>query len=158
MPRVIEGVLGDPGGHFAVVVSRFNNFITSRLLDGALDTLRRHGVDIEERVTICWAPGSFELPLVSRALARSGEYDAVIALGCVIRGGTPHFDYVAAEVAKGIASVSLDTDIPITFGVLTTDNVEQAVDRAGTKMGNKGTEAALSALEMVHLMRAIKGE
>lgn len=156
MPRILEGVLSDTGGRFAVVVSRFNDFITSRLLDGALDTLRRHGVDVDERVVVAWVPGSFEIPLAAQALARSGRFDAVIALGCVIRGGTPHFEYVASEVAKGLAHTSLDTGIPVAFGVLTTDNVEQAVDRAGTKMGNKGVEAALSALEMTHLLRAVK--
>jgi 6,7-dimethyl-8-ribityllumazine synthase len=155
MPRVFEGVLRDTGGRFAIVVGRFNSFITQRLLDGALDVLGRHGVDLGERVDVAWAPGSFEIPLVCRRLAQSGRYDAIIALGCVIRGGTPHFDYVAAEVSKGIAHVSLETGVPVAFGILTTDNVEQAVDRAGTKMGNKGAEAALSALEMVNLLGAL---
>lgn len=158
MARVIEGALTDSGGRFAIVVSRFNNFITARLLEGALDALRRHGVDTEQRVTICWVPGSFEIPLVTQRLARSGSFDAIIALGCVIRGGTPHFDYVAAEVSKGLAHVSLDSGVPVSFGVLTTDNVEQAVDRAGTKMGNKGVEAALSALEMIHLLKNLNVE
>jgi 6,7-dimethyl-8-ribityllumazine synthase len=156
MTHVLEGVLTDPGCAIAIVVSRFNSFITQRLLDGALDALGRHGVDIEERVAVIWAPGSFELPLVAQELARSGRYGAVVALGCVIRGGTPHFEYVAAEVAKGLAAVTLATGVPVSFGVLTTDNIEQAVDRAGTKMGNKGAEAAVSALEMVHLLRAIR--
>jgi 6,7-dimethyl-8-ribityllumazine synthase len=156
MPRVLEGVLQDSGGRFAVVVSRFNSFITQRLLDGALDALARHGVDVDTRVDVVWAPGSFEIPIVCQKLARSGRYQAVIALGCVIRGGTPHFDYVAAEVSKGVAAVSLETGVPVAFGVLTTDNVEQAVDRAGTKMGNKGAEAALSALEMANLLAVLE--
>jgi len=155
MPRVLEGVLQDSGGRFAIVVGRFNSFITQRLLDGALDALARHGVDTAARVDVVWAPGSFEIPLVCQKLARTGRYDALIALGCVIRGGTPHFDYVAAEVSKGVAAVSLDSGVPVAFGVLTTDNVEQAVDRAGTKMGNKGVEAALTALEMTNLVRVI---
>ena len=155
MPRTIEGHLTDTGGRYALLVSRFNDFITSRLLDGALDTLRRHGVDIEARTTVVWAPGSFELPLVAGKLARSGEYDAVIALACVIRGGTPHFEYVSSEVAKGLAQVSLQSGVPVAFGVLTTDSIDQAVERAGTKMGNKGAEAALAALEMVGLLAAL---
>ncbi len=158
MPRVFEGVLTDTGGRIAIAVSRFNSFITRRLLDGALDALQRHGVDTEDRVDVVWSPGSFELPLLVRTLASSGRYDAVIALGCVIRGGTPHFEYIAAEVAKGLAAVGLETGVPVSFGVLTTDNVEQAVDRAGTKMGNKGADAAVSALEMVHLLRMIRQE
>lgn len=156
MPRILEGALTDPGGRLAIVVSRFNSFITQRLLDGALDVLGRHGIDVEERVTVVWSPGSFELPLLARELARGGRFEAVIALGCVIRGGTPHFEYVAAEVAKGLAAASLETSVPIAFGVLTTDNVEQAVDRAGTKMGNKGAEAAMSALEMANLLRLVR--
>jgi len=156
MPRTFEGLLQDTGGSFAIVVSRFNSFITERLLEGALDALNRHGVDLEQRVHVVWTPGSFELPMVVRRVAATGRYDGVVALGCVIRGGTPHFDYVAAEVSKGIAAVALDTDVPVSFGILTTDNVEQAVDRAGTKMGNKGAEAALSALEMANLLSAIK--
>ncbi len=156
MPKTIEGNLQDTGGSFAIAVGRFNSFITQRLLDGALDALNRHGVDVEQRVQIVWVPGSFELPLVVKHLASNGGYDAIIALGCVIRGGTPHFDYVAAEVSKGLAAVSLDSGVPIGFGVLTTDSVEQAVDRAGTKMGNKGAEAALSALEMANLVKAIE--
>ncbi len=157
MPRTIEGHLVDSGGRYALLVSRWNDFITARLLDGALDTLRRHGVDIDARCTVVWAPGSYELPLVARRLADSGRYDAVIALACVIRGGTPHFDYVASEVAKGIATVSLQTGVPVTFGVLTTDSIDQAVERAGTKMGNKGAEAAMAALETVHLLQQLDG-
>lgn len=156
MPRIIEADLLDVGGRYAILVSRFNDFITSRLLDGALDSLRRHGVDINDRVTVVWAPGSYELPLVAQRLAASGRYDAVISLACVIRGGTPHFDYVAGEVAKGLATVGLQTGVPVVFGVLTTDSIDQAVERAGTKMGNKGSEAAMAALEMVGLMKKLK--
>ena len=156
MPKTIEGTLQDTGGTFAIAVGRFNSFITQRLLDGALDALNRHGVDVESRVQVVWVPGAFELPLVVKRLAVKGGYDGIIALGCVIRGSTPHFDYVAAEVSKGGASVMLDTGLPVAFGILTTDNVEQAVDRAGTKMGNKGAEAALSALEMANLVKAIE--
>ena len=158
MPRIIEANLVDTGGRFVLLAARFNDFITSRLVDGALDTLRRHGVDIEERATVVWAPGSYELPLVAQRLAASGQYDAVIALACVIRGGTPHFDYVAGEVAKGLAQdigVGLSTGVPVVFGVLTTDSIDQAVERAGTKMGNKGSEAAMAAIEMVGLMQQL---
>ena len=155
MPRIIEANLVDTGGRFVLLAARFNDFITSRLVDGALDTLRRHGVDIEERATVVWAPGSYELPLVAQRLAASGQYDAVIALACVIRGGTPHFDYVAGEVAKGLAQVGLSTGVPVGFGVLTTDSIDQAVERAGTKMGNKGSEAAMAAIEMVGLMQQL---
>jgi 6,7-dimethyl-8-ribityllumazine synthase len=155
--RTFEGQLTDAGGRFAVVVSRFNDLITSRLLDGAVDTLRRHGVDVDERVHVYWVPGAVEVPLVCLRAAQSGRYDAVIALSCVIRGGTPHFDYVAAEVSKGVASASMQTGVPIAFGVLTTNSIEQAIERAGTKMGNKGGEAALAALEMVSLLRAMEG-
>ena len=158
MPRVIEGSLTRTDASLAVVVSRFNSFITRRLLDGALDALNRHGVDLDENVDVIWVPGAFEMPLVVSRLASSGDYDAVIALGCVIRGGTPHFDYVAAEVSKGLANVSLKTGLPVAFGVLTTDNVEQAIDRAGTKAGNKGAEAALSALEMVDILGRLEEE
>lgn len=153
MPRTLEANLIDAGGRYALLVSRFNDFITSRLVDGAVDTLRRHGADVDNNVTVVWAPGSYELPLVAQHLARSGKYDAIVALACVIRGGTPHFDYVANEVTKGLAAVGLSTGVPVTFGVLTTDSIEQAVERAGTKMGNKGAEAALAALEMVGLLR-----
>jgi 6,7-dimethyl-8-ribityllumazine synthase len=157
MPRVIEAGLTDTGGRFALVVSRFNDLITSRLLDGALDCLRRHGVDIEARATVVWVPGAYEMPLIVSRLAKSGQFDAIIGLGCVIRGGTPHFDYVAGEVTKGLASVMLDTGVPVTFGVLTTESIEQAIERAGTKMGNKGVEAALAALEMVGLLQNLGG-
>lgn len=154
--RVIEGHHIDVGGRFAIVVSRFNDLITGRLLEAAVDTLRRHGVDVESRCTVAWVPGAVEIPVVVSRLARSGKYDAVIALGCVIRGGTPHFDYVAGEVSKGTAQVALATGVPVSFGVLTTNTIEQAIERAGTKMGNKGVEAALSALEMVHLLREME--
>lgn len=157
MPRVIEGNLVGNNGRYALLVSRFNDFITARLMEGALDTLRRHGVDVEAGADVVWAPGAYEVPLIAQKLARSGRYDAIITLACVIRGGTPHFDFVANEISKGVASVSLETGVPITFGVLTTNTIDQAVERAGTKMGNKGCEAALAALEMVNLMRAIDG-
>lgn len=152
---VIEGNLITGSGRYAILVSRWNDLITSRLLEGSLDALRRHAASsfsIEEQVDIVWAPGSYELPLVAQKLAQSGEYVAVISLACVIRGGTPHFDYVASEISKGLANVSLQTGVPIAFGVLTTNSIEQAIERAGTKMGNKGTEAALAAIEMVNLL------
>ena len=152
---VIEGNLVTGSGRYAIVVSRWNDLITSRLLEGSLDTLKRHAdaeFSIDEQVDIVWAPGSYEIPLVAQKLAKSGKYSAVIALACVIRGGTPHFDYVAAEISKGLANVSLQTEVPIAFGVLTTNSIEQAIERAGTKMGNKGTEAALAAIEMVNLL------
>jgi 6,7-dimethyl-8-ribityllumazine synthase len=155
MPKTYEGQLVATGYRFAVVVSRFNEFITSKLLAGALDVLARHGVDIERDVEVAWVPGSWEIPLVAARFARSGQYDAVICLGCVIRGDTPHFEYIAAEAAKGIAQSMLETGVPITFGVLTTDNIEQAIERAGTKAGNKGGDAAISAIEMVSLMRQL---
>lgn len=153
--RVHEGDLQDVGGRFALVVSRFNDLITSRLLDGAIDTLRRHGVDVDERVEVVWVPGAYELPLLAQKLAANGRFDAVLALACVIRGGTPHFDYVAGEVSKGVAQASWNTGVPVAFGVLTTDSIEQAIERAGTKMGNKGAEAALAALEMVSLLKKL---
>jgi 6,7-dimethyl-8-ribityllumazine synthase len=151
MVRVVDGDLQGAGLTFAVVVSRFNSFITERLLDGALDSLRRHGVD-DDAVSVYRVPGAFELPLAVRKAA-SQKVDAVIALGALIRGGTPHFDYLSAEVTKGVAQVTLETGVPVSFGVLTTDTIEQAVERAGTKSGNKGAEAAQSAIEMVNLLR-----
>lgn len=154
MPAIVEGSLVEGGARYAIVVSRFNAFITERLVDGAIDALRRHGADLE-KVTIVRVPGSFEMPLVCHKLAASGGFDAVIALGCVIRGGTAHFDYVAGEAAKGIAHASAATGVPVIFGVLTTDTIEQAIDRAGTKMGNKGAEAAVTAIEMVNLLRLL---
>ena len=151
----IEGTFETPeGAKFALVVARFNHFITDRLLEGALDGLKRHGVP-ESSIVLTRTPGAFEIPLVVQHLANSDKVDAVIALGAVIRGSTPHFDYVAGEVSKGCASVMLATGKPIVFGVLTTDTIEQAVERAGTKAGNKGWEAALSAIEMVNLRRAL---
>ena len=153
MSVTYEGKLTGKGLKFGLVVGRFNEFISTRLLDGALDNLKRHETD-EGDIEIAWVPGAFEMPLVAQKLAASGRYDAVVCLGAVIRGGTPHFDYVAAEAAKGIAKASLDSGVPVVFGVLTTDSVEQAVERAGTKAGNKGWDAALSAIEMVSLERA----
>jgi 6,7-dimethyl-8-ribityllumazine synthase len=151
MVRVIEGDLQGQGVKVSIVVSRFNSFITDRLLEGALDALRRHGVE-EKGITVVRVPGSFEIPLGVRRAAGQ-KVDAVIALGALIRGGTPHFDYLSAEVTKGVAQVMLETGVPVSFGVLTTDTVEQAIERAGTKAGNKGAEAAQSALEMVSLLR-----
>ncbi|MGB5196241.1 MAG: 6,7-dimethyl-8-ribityllumazine synthase [Candidatus Deferrimicrobium sp.] len=151
MVRVIEGDLQGQGVKVSIVVSRFNSFITDRLLEGALDALRRHGVE-EKGITVVRVPGAFEIPLGVRRAAGQ-KVDAVIALGALIRGGTPHFDYLSAEVTKGVAQVMLDTGIPVSFGVLTTDTVEQAIERAGAKSGNKGAEAAQSALEMVSLLR-----
>jgi 6,7-dimethyl-8-ribityllumazine synthase len=154
VPRIVEGNLVDHGGRYAIVAPRFNDFVTSRLIDGALDTINRHGGDAGS-VTLVRCPGAFELPLVCERIAASGRFDAVIALGCVIRGGTAHFDYVAGEAAKGIAGASSRTGVPIIFGVLTTDTIEQAIDRAGVKLGNKGGEAALAAIEMVNLLKAL---
>lgn len=152
MPQIIEGNLEAAGFKFALVVSRFNSFICDRLVEGAVDTLLRHGA-VDANVTIVKVPGAFEIPLAAQKLARSGKYDALVCLGAVIRGGTPHFEYVSAEVSKGVATVSLDSGIPVAFGVLTTDSVEQAIERAGTKAGNKGSEAAMGAIEMVNLCR-----
>jgi 6,7-dimethyl-8-ribityllumazine synthase len=142
------------GKKIGIVVSRFNEFITSKLIDGAVDTLLRHGVQ-EEHIEIVWVPGAFEIPAVTRKLAKRKKQDALICLGCVIRGDTPHFDYIAAEVSKGIASVGLESDIPVVFGVLTTDNIEQAIERAGTKAGNKGADAATAAIELINLYQQI---
>ncbi len=154
MAKVIEGTLNAKGMRFALVAGRFNDFITSKLVEGALDALKRHGA-AEQNMTVVWVPGSFEIPLVARKLAASGKYDAVIALGAVIRGATSHFDYVAAEVSKGVAQVTLETGVPVIFGVLTTDTIEQAIERAGTKAGNKGSDAALAAVEMVDLLKSL---
>ncbi len=151
MVRTLEGDLQGQGLKVAIVASRFNGFITDRLVEGALDGLRRHGVE-EKDISLVKVPGSFELPLAVRR-ASAGKVDAVVALGALIRGGTPHFDYLSAEVTKGIAQVSLETGVPVAFGVLTTDTVEQAIERAGTKAGNKGFEAALSAIEMAKLLK-----
>lgn len=151
MPNRITGVLNASSGRYAIVAARWNEFITSRLVDGALDAIARHGGD-PERVTIVWVPGSFEIPLAARRLAASHQYDALICVGCLIRGQTPHFDYIAAEAAKGIAAASLQHDLPIGFGIVTADTLEQAIDRAGGKHGNKGAEAALAAIEMVNVL------
>lgn len=152
--KTIEGKLDGKGLRFGIVIARFNEFISGKLLSGCLDGLNRHGVD-EKNIEIVWSPGAFELPLLAKKLALSEKYDAVICLGAVIRGATPHFDYIAAEVAKGIANVGIDTGLPVIFGVLTTDNIEQAIERAGTKGGNKGFDAALAAIEMARLMKEI---
>jgi 6,7-dimethyl-8-ribityllumazine synthase len=154
MPKVMEGRLTAEGFRFAIVVSRFNDFITSRLVDGAMDALARHGA-ADEDVLLIKVPGAFEIPVAAKKLAQAGRYDAVVCLGAVIRGATPHFDYVAAEVSKGIANVALETGVPVTFGVLTTDSLEQAIERAGSKAGNKGWEAAMAAIEMVNLYRQL---
>ena len=153
--RVIEGELGVKDARFAIVVSRFNNFIVDSLLEGAKDALRRHGAS-EDDITVVYAPGAYELPMVARKLADRGEHDAIIALGAVIRGSTPHFDYVAGEAAKGLGKLGMDTGLPVIFGVLTTDTIEQAIERAGTKAGNKGAEAAVTAIEMVNLLRKLE--
>ncbi len=149
--RSIEGTFTDGKGQYALVVSRFNSFVVDSLVNGAVDTLRRHGVP-EKNITLVRVPGAFELPLVVKKVAAKGEYDAIIALGAVIRGGTPHFEYVAGECVKGMAQVGLEFGVPVAFGVLTVDTIEQAIERSGTKAGNKGSEAALSALEMVSLL------
>ncbi len=155
MPKVTEGKLNAKGLKFGIVVSRFNDFICERLLSGALDVLLRNGA-AEGDIEIFKVPGAFEIPQVARRIAQSNKYNAVICLGAVIRGATPHFDYIAAEVSKGIAMIGLESDIPITFGVLTTDNLEQAIERAGSKAGNKGWDAALSAVEMANLYQEMK--
>ena len=155
MPRVLEGQLTAQGLNFVIVVSRFNSLVTQRLLDGALDALKRHGAD-ENAITIAWAPGSFELPLVAKKFAQTGKYHAVICLGCIIRGDTPHFEYVASETAKGIAQVMLETGVPMVFGVVTADNLEQALERAGAKAGNRGFDAAMTAMEMANLLQKIE--
>lgn len=152
--KILEGELQAKGLKFAIIVSRFNDFITSKLLDGAKDALLRHGAK-EEDIDIARVPGSFEIPLVAKKLASKGTYNAVICLGTVIRGATPHFEYVAAEVAKGIAAASMETGVPIAFGVITSDTIEQAVERAGTKSGNKGFDAAITAIEMAQLMKKL---
>ncbi|HDP2429055.1 TPA: 6,7-dimethyl-8-ribityllumazine synthase [Staphylococcus aureus] len=150
-----EGKLIGKDLKVAIVVSRFNNFITGRLLEGAKDTLIRHGVN-EDNIDVAFVPGAFEIPLVAKKLASSGNYDAVITLGCVIRGATSHYDYVCNEVAKGVSKVNDQTNVPVIFGILTTESIEQAVERAGTKAGNKGAEAAVSAIEMANLLKSIK--
>lgn len=149
--KTFEGKLISQGQKYAIIVGRFSEFIGGKLLSGAIDGLVRHGVD-ESDIEIAWVPGAYEIPLVAKKMAKSGKYDGVITLGAVIRGSTPHFDYVANEVSKGVASVSLDSDVPVVFGVLTTDTIEQAIERAGTKAGNKGYEAAVTAIEMANLL------
>lgn len=154
MAKTFEGKLTVKNENFCIIVSRFNEFISSKLLSGAVDELTRHGVK-EENISIIWSPGAFEIPLLAKKCAKSGKYDAIITLGAIIKGATAHFDYVSAELSKGIASVSLDTGIPVIFGVLTTDNIEQAIERAGTKSGNKGSDAAKAAIEMANLIKLI---
>ncbi|MBN1337776.1 MAG: 6,7-dimethyl-8-ribityllumazine synthase [Bacteroidales bacterium] len=152
--NIKEGKLNAKDHSFGIVVGRFNEFISNKLLGGALDALRRHGAD-DENIDVAWSPGSFEIPLIAKKMAKSGKYEAVICLGAVIRGSTPHFDYVASEVSKGVALVSLETEVPVIFGVLTTDSIEQAIERAGTKSGNKGFDAAMAAIEMVNLLPSL---
>lgn len=156
MGKQYEGKLLGEGLKFGIVVSRFNEFITSKLLEGAQDALARHGVK-EDDTDVAWTPGSFEIPLIAKKMADSGRYDAIICLGAVLRGGTPHFDYIAAEVSKGIAKVGLDSGIPVILGVITADSLEQAIERAGTKSGNYGSQAAVHAIEMANLGKAIPG-
>jgi 6,7-dimethyl-8-ribityllumazine synthase len=150
--NTIEGKLIAEGLKFGIVVGRFNEFIGGKLLSGAIDAIKRHGAS-EEDVDLAWVPGAFEIPLVAKKMVKSGKYDAVICLGAVIKGSTPHFDYVSNEVTKGVASVSLEEEVPVIFGVLTTDTIEQAIERAGTKAGNKGFEAAATAIEMANLLK-----
>ncbi len=153
--KVFEGNVVSENIKIGIVAARFNEFITSKLVGGALDGLKRHGVD-ENNIDVAWVPGAFEIPLIAKKMAASGKYDAIICVGAVIRGSTSHYDYVCSEVSKGIANVSLNADIPVMFGVLTTDNIEQAIERAGTKAGNKGYDCALGAIEMVNLIREIE--
>jgi 6,7-dimethyl-8-ribityllumazine synthase len=157
MPRIVEGNLSATGLRFAIISSRFNSFITDRLVDGALDAIKRSGGD-PETVVIYRTPGAFEIPALTKRVAHSGQYDAVICVGAVIRGATPHFEYIAAEVTKGIAQVQLEVGVPIAYGVLTPDTIEQAIERAGTKAGNKGFDAAMAAIEMANLFRQVDGE
>ncbi len=152
--KTFEGDLIGSSLKFGIIVSRFNELLSSRLLGGATDALARHGVDLDD-VDVAWVPGAFEIPLVARKMADSGRYDAVITLGVIIRGGTPHFEYVAAEASKGVARISLDSQVPVIFGLITADTIEQAVERAGTKAGNKGWDAAMSAIEMANLLKAV---
>ena len=156
MPKIIQGDLNAKGLKFGIVAARFNDFITARLLEGAIDGLTRHGAS-DGDIEVVRVPGAYEIPLVAQQLARSKKYSAIICLGAVIRGATPHFEYVRAEVSKGVASVSMETGVPVVFGVLTTDTIEQAIERAGTKAGNKGFDAAVTAIEMVNLIGEISG-
>lgn len=153
--KTIEGALTTNGEKFCIIISRFNEFIGSKLLSGALDELKRHGI-AEDTIDVVWVPGAFEIPVIAKKCAKSGRYNAIITLGAVIKGSTSHYDYVCAEVSKGVASVSLESEVPVIFGVLTTDNLEQAIERAGTKAGNKGADAAKAAIEMANLMSALK--
>lgn len=157
MPTTFEGRLDASGCRFGIVVSRFNELVSHQLLSGALDCLKRHGADTEANVATVWVPGSFEIPVAALRLAKSGRYDAVICLGALIRGQTPHFDYIAAEATKGIAQVALSTGVPTAYGIITADTLEQALERAGTKAGNKGWDAAESAIEMTQLFRQLEG-
>lgn len=150
MGKVLEGKMSAKGLSFGIVISRFNEFITSKLLDGCMDVLKRHDAD-EKNIDVAWVPGSFEVPFVANKLASSKKYDAVICLGAVIKGDTPHFDYIASEMTKGIATAGIKSGVPVIFGVITTDNLEQAIERAGTKAGNKGADAAMTAIEMANL-------
>ena len=152
--KILEGQLLAEGLKIGIVVSRFNEFITSKLLSGAEDTLRRHGANGDD-ITVAWVPGAFEIPLIAKKMAKSGKYDGIIALGAVIRGATSHYDYVCTEVSKGIALVNMETEVPTAFGVVTTENIEQAVERAGTKAGNKGSDAAMAVIEMVNLAKQL---
>ncbi len=152
--KLLEGNLIGQGIKIGIVAGRFNEFIVSKLVGGAVDALKRHGIN-EEDITLAWVPGAFEIPLVAKKMAQNSDYDAVICLGAVIKGSTSHFDYVCSEVSKGVATVSLDSEKPVIFGVLTTDSIEQAIERAGTKAGNKGYDAAVTAIEMVNLMKNI---
>lgn len=152
--KILEGQLLAEGLKIGIVVSRFNEFITSKLLSGAEDTLRRHGANADD-ITVAWVPGAFEIPLIAKKMAKSGKYDGIIALGAVIRGATSHYDYVCNEVSKGIALVNMETEVPTAFGVVTTENIEQAVERAGTKAGNKGSDAAMAVIEMVNLAKQL---
>jgi 6,7-dimethyl-8-ribityllumazine synthase len=154
MAKLIQANLNADKLRFGLVAARFNEFITGKLVSGAIDALVRHGADAE-KITQVWIPGAFEIPLAAQKLARSGDYDAILCVGCVIRGQTPHFDYVAGEAAKGVAQVALSTGVPISFGVITSDTLEQAIDRAGGKVGNKGADAAVAAIEMANLLRAL---
>ncbi len=154
MVKVIEGQLISKGKRFAIVASRFNDFITKRLLEGALDAIVRHGGD-ENQTQVVWLPGAFEIPVAANKLASSGKFDAVICLGTIIRGSTPHFDYIANEASKGIAQIALKTGVPVSFGIITADSLEQAIERAGAKEGNKGADAALSAIEMANVLSMI---
>ena len=154
--NVIEGIVAAPQARIAITIARFNDFINESLLDGAIDALKRIGQVSDSNITVVWVPGAYELPLAAQTLADTGKYDAIIALGTVIRGGTAHFEYVAGGASTGLSGVAINSKIPVSFGVLTTENIEQAIERAGTKAGNKGAEAAMTALEMINVIKAIK--